>query len=363
MTHPTLEDARELSDWRPPFGVVSIYLRFEPGDRSGAWRTELRNGIERALEPVADGEHAQRMAVRETARRLLDRYDGKELRPPPLGEAGFVEVSENGGREHWWGSSVPPRAATVTLAEQPTVAPLVELCGRGGGCGVAVLSAERVRLLRFAGGILEPLEEWELSITSGDWRERKASSASDPARGHGVSSSGHDQYEERLEHNRKRFLGECGRRVCELLGEQKLGEVIAFGPKVDAEYFRAGLGATAMQVELGDAADLISLPTAQLTEKVVATVERLASERDRELVTRALGEAQGGSRGAVGLRETLEALGEGRVEHLAFAAGIGDPAEALVRGALGGGAEVTVVGDGLADLLEPAEGVVALLRY
>jgi len=346
MTHPTLEDARELSDWRPPFGVVSVYLRFDPGDRSGAWRTELRNGVERALEPAAEAEHAQRMAVRETARRLLDRYDGKELRPPPLGEAGFVEVSENGGREHWWGSSVPPRAATVTLAEQPTVAPLVELCGRDGGCGVAVLSAERVRLLRFAGGTLEPLQEWELSITSGDWREREA-----------------DQYDERLEHNRKRFLGECGRRVCELLQEQSLGEVIAFGPKVDAEWFRAGLGSTAMQAELGEDSDLISLPTAQLTEKVVAAVARLAAERDRELVTRALGEAQGGSRGAAGLRETLEALGEGRVEHLAFAAGIGDPAEALVRGALGGGAEVTVVGDGLADLLAPAEGVVALLRY
>jgi hypothetical protein len=359
MTHPTLEDARELSDWRPPLGVVSIYLRFDPGDRSGAWRTELRNGVERALEPAAGGEHAQRMAVRETARRLLERYDGKELRPPPLGEAGFVEVSENGGRERWWGSAVPPRAATVTLGEQPAVAPLVELCGRGGGCGVAVLSAERVRLLRFAGGSLEPLEEWELSITSGDWRERKARSTSD----YGVSSSGHDQYEERLEHNRKRFLTECGRRACERLRGLGLGEVIAFGPKADAECFRAGLGSTAMQAELVDDADLISTPTGQLTAKVAAAVERLASERDRELVTRVLGEAQGGSRGASGLRETLEALEEGRVEHLAFDAAIGEPAEDLVRGALAGGTEVTVVRDGLADLLAPAEGVVALLRY
>ena len=97
MTHPTIADARELSDWRPPFGVLSIYLRFDPGDRSGAWRTELRNGVERALESAGEAEHARRMAVRATARRLLDRFDGKELRPPPLGEAGFVELESAEG--------------------------------------------------------------------------------------------------------------------------------------------------------------------------------------------------------------------------------------------------------------------------
>lgn len=363
MTQPTIEDARELSDWRPPFGVVSVYLRFEPGDRSGAWRTELRNGVERVLGQAAEAEHARRMALRATARRLLDRFDGKELRPPPLGEAGFVEVSEDGGRERWWGSPPPPTAATVTLAEQPAVAPLVELCGGGAGCGVALLSAERVRLLRFEAGALEQLEEWELSITSGDWRERKARSASDPARGQGVSSSGHDQYEERLEHNRKRFLSECGRHVGERLRRQGLGEVIAFGPKVDAECFRSGLGSTPLRAELGADSDLISTPTPQLIGTVAAAVERLARERDRELVTRAVGGAEGGARGAAGLRETLEALGEGRVEHLAFDAAIGAPAEVLVRGALAGGAGVTVVRDGLAELLEPAEGVAALLRY
>lgn len=362
MTHPTIEDARELSEWRPPFGVVSVYLRFDPGDRSGAWRTELRNGIERALEAGEEAEHGRRMALRATARRLLDRFDGKELRPPPRGEAGFLEVSEDGGRERWWGSAVPPAAATVALGEQPSLAPLVELCGHGAVCGVALLSAERVRLLRFEAGALEQVEEWELSITSGDWRERKARSSSDPARAQGVSSSGHDQYGERLEHNRKRFLAECGRLVAERLGAEGCGEVIAFGPKADAECFQAGLDSTPLRAELGADADLISMPTGQLTETVGAAVERLARERDRELVTRALGEAAG-SPGAVGLQETLAALGEGRVEQLAFDAAIGEPAEALVHGALAGGAGVTVVREEIAELLEPAGGVAAVLRY
>jgi release factor family 10 len=354
MTQPMIEDARELSGWQPPFGVLSVYLRFDPGDRSGAWRTELRNGVERAIESAAEGAHARRMALRATARRLLDRFDGKELRPPPLGEAGFVEVSESGGRERWWGSATPPRAAAVTLGERPAVAPLVELCGRAGGCGIAVLSAERVRLLRFAEGQLHLLTEWELSITSGDWRERKAPSS---------GASGHDQYGERLEHNRRRFLAECGRLTGERLRGDGCDEVIAFGPKVDAECFQAGLGPTAMRAELGADADLISMPDGQLGEKVAAAVERLESERERELVTRALGGEKGGSRGAVGPQETEAALAEGRVEHLVLDADIGAPAEALVREALAGGAEITVVGNGLSELLESAEGVAAVLRY
>lgn len=94
-----------------------------------------------------------------------------------------------------------------------------------------------------------------------------------------------------------------------------------------------------------------------------AAVERLAAARDQAVVERALEEARGGSRGATGLQETMEALSEGRVDHLAFDPAIGDPAELLVRGAFAGGAGVTVAHDGVAELLEPADGVAAILRY
>ena len=59
----------------------------------------------------------------------------------------------------------------------------------------------------------------------------------------------------------------------------------------------------------------------------------------------------------------MEALDERRVESLAFDPAIGIAGEALIRGAFAGGAEVAVVHDGVAELLEPAEGVVAILRY
>src|SRR5215216_1944663 len=91
MTQPTLEDARTLSEWRPPLGVLSIYLAFDPADRGGAWRTELRNGLDSVLEAQQEAEHARRVALRATARRLTERFEDGDLRPPPRGEVGFVE--------------------------------------------------------------------------------------------------------------------------------------------------------------------------------------------------------------------------------------------------------------------------------
>jgi hypothetical protein len=341
--------------------VISVYLCFDAADRGVAWRTELRNGVDRAMELAEGAEHERKIAMRETAKRLLERFDDKEVRPPPRGEVGFLEVSEKQGQERWWGTGVPPPLPAVMLADQPVVTELVDLSRRGEGSGVALLSAERVRLLRFAEGDLEEIAEWELSITSGDWRERKASSSADPARAQGVSSSGHDQYDERLEHNRRRFLAECGRLAGERLGE--LGEIVAFGPRPDAEAFWKGLGSARMRAELGGEADLISMPRGRLNDEVSAAIARLRAERDRDFVERTLEEVRGGSRAAAGPQETIEALCERRVEHLALDPAIAEQVEALVRGALAGDAGITIARDGAAELLEPAEGVAALLRY
>jgi hypothetical protein len=362
MPRPTLEDARKLSDWQPPFGVVSVYLGFDPADRSKAWRTELGNGVEQAQKRAADADHERKLAVRETGRRLLERFDDV-VRPPPRGEVGFLEVSRSAGREHWWETGMAPELPAVVFADRPVLTELVDLCRREEEWAVALLSSERVRLLRYAGEDLEELEEWELSIASLAWRERKAQSPSDPARAQGVSASGRDQYDERLEHNRHRFLVECGRRAGERLREDGLGQIVAFGSRPDAEAFRKGIGAAQVRIEHCGDEDLVSKAMGELRDEVAAAIAELSNEAERELVERTLEEVRGGSHGAAGPQETAEALAERRVEHLVLGPSAGSPTEALVRAALAGGAEITVVHDGVAELLEPAEGVAAILRY
>jgi hypothetical protein len=364
MAQPTLEEAREVSEWRPDLGVLSIYLGFDPADRTGAWRTELRNGLDAVLETYKEAEHDKRLALRATAKRVAERFEDGDLRPPPRGEVGFVEVSEKPAGEHWWGTgSAPVADACVEYAPDPVVAPLIALCCRGADRGVALLSSERVRLLRCAEGALEELEDWELSIFSLDWRERKSQSTNNPARAQGVSSSGHDQFDERLEHNRHRFLTECGKLTACGLEENHLDQVVVFGPVKDVEAFNAGFGSAKAEFALGGDADLISTPKGKLGEVVAEAIERIDDQRDRELVERVLGEAKGGARGAAGLQETKEALAEGRVDHLVFDAAIGSEAEGLIRGALAGSAGVTIVREELAAPLAEAEGVAALLRY
>lgn len=364
MSQPTWDEAREISEWRPELGVLSIYLGFDPADRTGVWRTELRNGLDAILEAHKEVEHDQRVALRATAKRVLERFEDGDLRPPPRGEIGFVAVSEKEGAAHWWGTGTPPAAdACVEYAPEPVVAPLIALCCHGAARGVALLSSERVRLLRCAEGTLDELEDWELSVFSLDWRERKSQNSSNPARGQGVSSSGHDQYDERLEHNRQRFLTECGGLAARELEKNGLDQVIVFGPAKDVEGFNAGFGSAKAKPALGGEQDLISVPTGKLTEVVADVIERLDGERDRAVVERALGEAKGGSRGSAGIQETKEALLEGRVDHLVFDAAIGDDAEGMIRAALAGSAQVTIVRDELAEPLAEAEGVAAVLRY
>ena len=364
MSQPTLEDIRELSEWRPPLGVLSIYLGFDPADRGGAWRTELRNGLDAVLETHREAEHDRRVALRATAKRLAERFEDGDLRPPPRGEVGFVEVAEKEGVEHWWGTDVAPAAsACVEFAPEPVVAPFVDLSGRGADRAVALLSAERVRLLRCAEGTLRDLEDWELSITSLDWRERKSQSTNNPARAQGVSSSGHDQFDERLAHNRQRFLAECGGLTARSLERDGLGEVLVFGPAKDVESFKHGFDSSQAKLTLAGDQDLISVPNGKVNEVVGEVVERLDRERDRALIERAVGGAKGGGRGSLGLRETQEALAEGRVGHLIFDGAIGGQAESLIRAALAGSAEVTAVRDEAAAPQAEAGGVAAILRY
>src|ERR1700754_2115852 len=99
MSGPRGEDARGLADWRPPLGVVTVLLGFAAGDRGGAWRTELRNGLDRVRGAAKEAEHERRVALRATAERIAERFEHGADRPPPHGEIGFVEVAEKGGTE------------------------------------------------------------------------------------------------------------------------------------------------------------------------------------------------------------------------------------------------------------------------
>jgi hypothetical protein len=204
----------------------------------------------------------------------------------------------------------------------------------------------------------------------------------DPARGQATSSSGRDQFGQRLEENRKRFLHEAAKRLG---SDERVrgGELIAIGEPPYLEEFAAAVPST-VQVWRLEGPDVIGEKDSAIADRVAPEIERAAAKREADLTKAALDASMAsGGRGALGPDETSEALAEGRVEHLlldcerrfsleelsrpareaASHDGRLDGAELMIELALRTSAEVTPIGEGAAETLREHGGVAALLRY
>ena len=107
--------------------------------------------------------------------------------------------------------------------------PCSKLLDEGAAIGAIAISAERIHLYEWKLGALDLIHDWEAEMYSLDWRERKAGKPSDVARTEGATSSGRDQYDQRLEHNRARFLKETGRLTADEARGRGWRRVIASG--------------------------------------------------------------------------------------------------------------------------------------
>jgi len=347
-SHPALEDARDLLRWQPPLGVLSIYLKIDPGDRGDGWRTELRNGLAEVLGAAEGAAHEMRVALRSTVERVAQRLSDREQIELPRGEVGFVEVARKGGAERWWATHLEPRSgSSAHLARRPVVAPLLSLAARGRPRGVVLVSAERVRLLEWRPGHLEPLED----------------RGPESLHSHGAGSDGRSQHEERLAENRHRFLCECGVLAARAAQDRGWGEVVAFSPPQQLGHFQRGFDSSvAAELAVGAEVDLIGEPVGRLLAAVEAAIERREPARELGLVEGVLEAARGGGRGVTGDDGAVAALEQGRVEHLVIDDEVAADSEDLVAGALETGAAISPVSGDAADLLAPT-GVAALLRY
>jgi hypothetical protein len=349
---PGWELVRELSEWQPEGGVVSVYFDIDPADRGNGWRIALKGDLAKVPDEVAA--------------RIRARYP--EGRPPPSGRSqiGFIEAE--GDREEWATAQMELRTVTAVHAPRPCLTPLVRLLDDGGPFGVVAVSLERVRVLEWALARIEELDGWELEITSLDWRERKAPQR-DLARGTGTAAAGHDQYLERLDHNRERFLKEAGALIAARYADRRWQRIVVIGETDRPQLLAKGLGPMADLVHPVHH-DLIGEPASMIAERASEELEHLNRQREEALVQR-VEEAVGREPGAaVGQDEVLRALEMGQVRHVIF-----DPdhdfepvdglpaTERFIAGALATDAEVTAAEGLAATALSGRGGVAALLRF
>lgn len=376
MAVPDVDQLRALLRWRPRHGVLSVYLDLEPGDRGERWRIELRNGLRDVVEAAAEeADRETRLALDETTKRV-ERLAEDAARPDGRTRIAFFEVGDD--RERLYSLNVPAGPTAVTHAPRPLLQPLIAALDDAAPRGVVVASWERVRLFDWRLGELRPLAEWGLEITSLDWRERKARASSDPARSQGTTSSGHDQFDQRLDANRERFLRETGKLTSDA-AKDDWNQLLVFAEDEQLRLFGEGFNRPT-PVRQAEPRNLIAQPDHPISERVESLLADLNRERENALLDRVTNEAQGGTRGALGVEETIQALAEGRVQHLLVDSGsefelpsdspLADGeepglsvAERMVEMALATGAAVTPLEGDAAARLERAGGVAALLRY
>jgi hypothetical protein len=344
---------RELAEWRPPGGVVSAYVTVDPADRGEGWRIELRHQLQGLDDDIA--------------RRIAERFPENSPLPHGRTQIGFLEVGGD-EREIWRGFQVDGQRTEVVHADRPLLAPLVEMLEDAGPVGVAVISLEAVRVFEWALGELEELDGWELEITSLDWRERKS-----PVRvagdGTGTTASGHDQYGQRLDHNRERFLKEAGKLVATRYGDRAWRSLVVIGDGDRPKLFAKGLS------RLGDRVhevheNLISAGHGEILGRLDEELEHLNRSREEQLIAH-LREAIGAQPGvALGPEEVMAAATEGRARRVLFDGErewdrLDDVPldELMIEAALATSAEVTPVRGLAAEALAEHGGAAAILRY
>jgi hypothetical protein len=366
-TLPSGLSVDELLDWQSDFGVVTVCVGVDPADRSEGWLTELRNQLKDAVAAGDDG-HDRGRALTATAQRVLDRFDDEEL-PSGRCQIGFCEASgERGARDIWTAAQMDGFATSASYGYRPRLTPLLKLLDEGAAVGAIAVSAERIHLYQWELGALDLVHDWEAEMYMRDWRERKAQRPANLARTQGASASGRDQFDQRLDHNRARFLEEAGRLVDEEARKRDWRGLIAFG---DPEHFKElaeGVG-KGTELELAEEANVISEDRGNVLERVNSAVAKGNRRRQLELLERALdGARTPGGHGALGVIDVQRGLNEGRVEHLIFDADtenaeLAEVEDEVVERALRTSAKVTPAEDVAAERVREHGGVAALLRY
>jgi hypothetical protein len=364
---PDERTIQQLLDWRPELGVISVYVAIDPADRREGWRIELRDRLDEIVASEQD-KHVRGRALAATADRIQAHFEG-DTAPSGRCQIGFCEVAERDGRQLWMGAQMQRDETEACYRDRAHLTPLLELLDEGAAVGVMAVSAERARLYEWSLGRLNLLEDWEAVLFMPDWRERKAQSTPDPARIHGASSSGHDQFDQRLDANRERFLEQVGGLVGEQADNRSWRQVFAFGEADQVAHVRHGTRKR-VDVELADEVNVISdSDHGRLLERVDRAVREAHRRRELDLVRGALDAAQTpAGRGAIGLDDIERSLTQGRVRHLLVDAespdGVLSAAEDdLVEAALRTSADVTPLEGDAAELLREHGGVAALLRY
>jgi hypothetical protein len=372
------------TDGRPggPGGqVISMYLQTDPrvaanAAQTPAWMVAVRNGLrDVSAELERSDDRDAKLAWRERRAAVEAELEGLSHTDRGRSLVWFMDLE--GALDVRYVLQVPVRESGVTLADQPVIAPLIELLDHSRPIGIVLVSGERVRLVHWAHGRIDEAGEETFELDGDGWRPYRGPSSATPGRG-GRSGTTHVEHvEQRVEEHRDRFFSAAATATAERLSELGWTRVIIAAERAIAHRFRNMLPATVQDrivAELAmNATDAHESEIAQRLEPAIEDLHR----RDALAALHAM------QRSAKGPAAVLAALAQGQVDHLFLdphhrptQTALPDIADTILRGArftraperaieaaITADATITTLSTDASPDLQAADGMLAGLRW
>ncbi|MBW3578505.1 MAG: hypothetical protein KY462_12335 [Actinobacteria bacterium] len=386
-----LDTILELLDLRDDVGLLSVYVGITPeraAEPKPGWPIAIRNQLRDLRQRVRDeGPHQRFVAVNER----IDALNGELTRLLDAsrhgrGRALFATVTRD--RVETLSMQIPFRERVI-LDRTAYVRPLITALDEGRAAGIAVVHRRGTRLLEWNLGECQELTSEEFTIGGRLWRKKSGPAPAQPldARPGGQRR---DEFEERVHENLLRFVRERARDVADEANSRGWDRLILAGdPRLTKPFAEELHPAGGEQLEVTDLSWEDEAPNV-IAEQAWDIFRTLRTARARRLVEDARDRTLSGGAGALGLRDVLDSLNEGRVDvllvdadasfrgyrtddgllyadatHPAARDGVQEPllVERMIERALDTSANAVPVEAEAAELLRDHDGVAAVLRW
>jgi len=342
--------------------VLSVYIdgdQTNPADRR-AWHTAFEHGVATERRRVAEADPERLDAFDRASARIADELDAHKAFLPARGWIGFATEEAL----HYAEGIAVPMPDLVRWEFGIRAAPYVRALKQTRVVVAALADRRKARIFTYHGGTLSEHIDLVADLDHGELHESAASHRAGTQTG-SRGETGSDAGQRALDVSASRLHARVVEEVQRLAGRDGF---VVFGGTKDVV---TGLARQSDGLE-GRIAERPSMHIDMTEAEVLAEIEAVASELSlgvqRTVLDQVLDAARSAGRGCLGVKDTQEALREGRVDLLVVTRRLrerdGDLVDHLIGAAFDHGAQVEeITSDVGARLDSEGEGVAARLRY
>lgn len=311
------EKLRSLSELADPLGVLSVYVDADPrlqARRPTPWETAVRGQLREQRARVSATEPRGR------AKAILARLDDLEpeieavLHPTLSGRGRALFATLEAGVADVVGFDLPVETQVV-VDGTAFVRPLLALLERGRPAGLATVSRSGVAVFGWELGRAEELAHWSFDDQTREWRRMKGPAGANPAYAQQTAPQ-HDRFERRLEHHQLEFVKSLADEIAALGQRHGWRRIVLAGDPRLTHSLDELLSASLEGGIVRSDRHLQDLSPQRLADALLPDLDAERTRQRRQLVATVIDLARAGGRATVGLRGTVAALNDARVDTL-----------------------------------------------